>query len=467
MNKRSRLLVVDDELDERPVGSLATRRQLYRQLEKRFEVRFVDALADVVPALRTQSFDAVIFDWVLARWNSEALDLLKHVPAGHPIVLISQHWTPNFDRLTRAIAEYPIATVFTWEDLTEAPRRELVEFWLDHLIREQLGYSGRHSKSDDIFRILQVSDVQFGSAGPIDIALEKATAAQILLRECGAAPDVCAITGDISERGLPSEFDAAKNWLLDFLRRLDEPWDSSRNLVVPGNHDVCRAIGLSARVDAKEIQILPADDECAELKAFAFEPYRGFELNIALPDQRIGRQAHWVSGRYARHGVIFFGYNTSEILDEQAKPTARLDGEGLAALHTQLTAMCERHPEAFVVGLMHHPLVPGSEQWQQLAPVLGPLGTSMIMTGHVHQDDALIAESADLSVLQVVAGTLTKLSAKRGEDTLRGCNVVELHRIDGRISEVVVRPFRFERGRLRRGAASSFSRDEKGRIRKA
>ena len=89
-------------------------------------------------------------------------------------------------------------------------------------------------------RVLHVSDLHFGP--PAVPAQLDAIAEIISVRRF----DVVVISGDLSQRARPGEFQAARQFLRDAAK-------SSRTIVVPGNHDVkwWRApLGVGSRVSA-------------------------------------------------------------------------------------------------------------------------------------------------------------------------------------------------------------------------
>ncbi len=71
-------------------------------------------------------------------------------------------------------------------------------------------------------RVAHLSDLHFGEADPARVA-------ELAADVRAAAPDAVAISGDLTRRALPREFEAA----FTFLAGLDAPL-----LVVPGNHDI-------------------------------------------------------------------------------------------------------------------------------------------------------------------------------------------------------------------------------------
>ncbi|ABL00345.1 metallophosphoesterase [Pelobacter propionicus DSM 2379] len=168
-----------------------------------------------------------------------------------------------------------------------------------------------------------------------------------------AAPDHVAITGDLTNLGLPDEFRQAARWL----ERVGSP---ARVMVVPGNH------------------------EC-----YVAAPWR----------ETFGRWADYLAGDGAvadgvyprlrvRGGVALIGLST-------ARPSlpfmavGSLGKEQLDRLEDLLEQTGRRG--LLRVVLLHHPPVPGSIAWRKrltdasgFAAVIGRQGAELILHGHAH-----------------------------------------------------------------------------------
>lgn len=91
-------------------------------------------------------------------------------------------------------------------------------------------------------RLLHVSDIHFKHPdcnSALDAnSIYRAALARDVEEQCSGGRNVSAIfvTGDIAYRGIKEEYDAAKQWLAELVRRSGCP--DKRVFVVPGNHDV-------------------------------------------------------------------------------------------------------------------------------------------------------------------------------------------------------------------------------------
>jgi hypothetical protein len=182
---KSTLLVIDDDLDTRDqLGR--TRRDYYNYLTEFFNLEFLENLSQIVERGRSEQVNAVLLDFVLAKWGTDALTVLPQLDPRLPVGLISKHWGPNFEKLRQALFSYgQIVNLFTWEDLSNGERRGLVSMWLSRAIDRVEGHSGRSMGENDPIRILHLSDLQFGSEGPVDFSSESALAASFVRRYWG------------------------------------------------------------------------------------------------------------------------------------------------------------------------------------------------------------------------------------------------------------------------------------------
>ncbi|HUO22276.1 MAG TPA: metallophosphoesterase [Caulobacteraceae bacterium] len=213
-------------------------------------------------------------------------------------------------------------------------------------------------------RLAHVSDLHFGAEHPqaIEACLEAVMA---------AAPDLVAVTGDLTLDGRTREFAAARAWL----GRLDRP-----KLITPGNHDT-PYLNLPLRTFTPFRRyrrfIGPADEEAYEgpgLSARALNSARGFQLR---PD--------WSKG------------------------VADLDEIGRAAADLAM------RPAGLKVFACHHPLIDpphmpvggGVHGGEEAAQRLVRAGVDLILSGHTHVPFVLPLEGGERPAYAIGAGTLS------------------------------------------------------------
>ncbi len=464
-----RLLVIDDELAAVEAGG-KTRREYYDCLKPQFEVIFLEKLQNLSGAVRSHAIHAVLMDFVLDKWGTDARTVLKALGGEFPVALISRHWGPSFENLRLTLSAHEeVAQLFTWEDLEENERRGLVGIWLDSVIRKSRDLALMTLSPNDSIKILQISDLQFGSPLPAAFAIETQLAAQFVRRQFAGPPHFVALSGDIAEAGLPSEFSKARTWLREFTSKIDPLWDDRHFWVIPGNHDVCLPLGMAGRIDVKKREML-ATPVADELKRFSLAPYREFARQLGADHQWEGESQYWTCGRYRQLGFILFGCNTCEDLDDWSKPTRNLVDKTLAEMFSSVADLQSDAPDALVVGLMHHPLF--CEDPSEVIANPGVLYKSLsdrpsaiaLLNGHFHGEACTFQDRDGIGILEITASTVTKGEKARPADTGRGFNLIELERLNGRVSGIKVTSCRYERTGLSIAKISQFDRDTLGRL---
>lgn len=469
--KKFRLLIIDDQVDHAPAGEIP-RRDAYKHLEEDFDLTFLGSLRDLPKVIGGTAYHAVLLDFVLARWGTTAKTVLPMLDPSWPVALISQYWGPNFEDLRVVMAAHKqISILFTWEDLQVAERRHMVVLWLDKAIRESQHLAVACAEPDDPIRILQLSDLQFGSELPEGFAAETELTAQAIKRQWDGPPHFIAITGDIAERGMPADYAQALEWLNAFAKKLDANWSNERFLVIPGNHDVCWPLGWSSHIDTKERHLNGDGQEVnSGLRQFALAPFRRFASELGGLYPWSGDGHYWVSGKYRQMGFVFFGYNTCERMNEWSKPTQQVGDETVAKLFAEVTKYCYEANNVLVVGLMHHPVASGEHgdaivnRETFFKNVSNMSSTLVTLCGHVHSEGYFHLDSGGARILEVAASTTTKLRAQRPEDSTRGYNMIELQRRDNQVTGLTVTFCRYERSRLSVARKVAFLRDAKGRF---
>lgn len=195
----------------------------------------------------------------------------------------------------------------------------------------------------------------------------------LLLDLAEAAPDHVAVTGDLTNLGLPDEFRQAALWL----KRLGPP---EKVTVVPGNHDAYVATSWQDTF-SRWAPYLAGDDESAGAGVYPILRVRGPVALIGLSSARPSMPFVAV-GSLGRRQLARF----EEVLER----TGRL---GLLR-----------------IVLIHHPPIPGSISWRKrltdaplFAEVIARQGAELILHGHAHvsKEDELFAGRHPIPVLGV------------------------------------------------------------------
>ena len=221
--------------------------------------------------------------------------------------------------------------------------------------------------------IVHLSDLHFG-------ALDDAVVEPLLRAVRDAAPDLVAVSGDLTQRARRGQFTQAR----DFLERLDRP-----TLVVPGNHDV------------------PLYDVAARFTD-PLRRYRRYITANLTPGYRDDEIAV-VGVNSAR--ALAFRYGRGRISSEQAlRATALLNLAPKGVTRILVT----HHPFDLPAGHHEHHLIGGASvamRW------LASAGVDLFLAGHLHVSH--VGRTAERyrieghSALVVQAGTVSRRA--RGE----------------------------------------------------
>ena len=194
---------------------------------------------------------------------------------------------------------------------------------------------------------------------------------------------------------------------------------------------------------------------------------------LGFTNNGVVRRIIWTCGDFRHLGVIFFGYNTSEELDDWANPTQRATDDNFAKMIGELISFQKDSPQAVPIGLLHHPIrksiagdgIANSDLVLKNFSSLN--GTVVTLHGHVHQDVNSLFEEDGISVLQIIASTFTKQAASRPEDSLRGFNMVTFERKSGVVTSVSIDRCQYGARKISVSKNEKYKRNSKGRLQKS
>lgn len=215
-------------------------------------------------------------------------------------------------------------------------------------------------------RVLQFSDIHFGC--------EHKQAVEAALAYAHATPsDLVLITGDITQQGLPDEFEAAGRWI----RRMPEP-----RFVIVGNHDV----------------------PYWSLMARLFRPWKAFERATGHPahDHQFLSPAVMVRGVVTARGWQARANWSKGVIDlDQTRKAAEALRQ--APVGTLRILACH-HPLVEMIGT---PMTGDVKRGDAAALIFQEAGVDLITTGHVHVPFALPIALGDRCSYAVGCGTLS------------------------------------------------------------
>jgi 3',5'-cyclic AMP phosphodiesterase CpdA len=208
--------------------------------------------------------------------------------------------------------------------------------------------------------------------------------------------DQLLVTGDLTHIGLPSEFEQARDWLLQL-------GDAGRVALVPGNHDAC--------VEA------------------SWQDTFSLWQDYMASDQDSGTEGDFPSLRI-RGDIAFIGLSTA-----CPKPPLMASGTLGSDQVKRLPALLQRTAQQglFRVVYLHHSPVAGQEKWRKrltdaadIQAVLEQYGAELVIHGHGHR-----AHHSELStrdgILPVIALPSASALGLHGADIAQ-YNVYEVER---------------------------------------
>lgn len=210
--------------------------------------------------------------------------------------------------------------------------------------------------------------------------------------------DHIAVTGDLTNLGLPQEIAAATEWL----RTVGPP---DRVSVIPGNHDIYSRRGSDAAV-AAWIDYMRSSDRAPEAEATF--PYCRILGDVAL----IGLNSAIATPPLVAHGEIGAA--------QRAALARRLDETGRSSL--------------FRLVMIHHPPLPGQAvrlrgliDASALSEVLKRHGAELVIHGHNHREMQASLETSH-GRAEVIGAPSSSLAVAAGHEPLARYNLYRITR---------------------------------------
>jgi WD40 repeat protein/3',5'-cyclic AMP phosphodiesterase CpdA len=308
--------------------------------------------------------------------------------------------------------------------------------------REALG-----AASEATVTILHVSDLQFGiqhrfgrlglggADEPFDTLLKRLTDDLDLLRKDeGLAPDLVALTGDLAEWGKPKEYADVLRFCEGVQGALGLGRD--RILVIPGNHDINRALCTAYFSEREGLDEKPLEPYWPKWK-----PYVDFfgELYKGVDRYEFKETAPYTWFELPELSVVVAGLNSTlreSHLDKAPGEPASIFGHYGYVGEAQLAWFQKKLDEAEAlgwlrIGLVHHNALRGAEDDDEnlrdahlLKHRLGGK-LNLLLHGHTHLG-SLEWLGRDLPVIST--GSAAVKSAARPEEVPNQYQIIQVHR---------------------------------------
>jgi hypothetical protein len=268
MNKPEvEILIVDDDRDRDPIYT-----QFFNRLSAEPDSSHIivpllpKTPSEALSFLRSRRPCLIVLDMVLeGDWQKSVLMIYQTIKTQrYAVALLSNNFNDATTGVTTtgvlvelasvpklgflpyaaSIQKFFVRSVGRVEDLDAIPG-DTVLVW-NCMLAEALGHGGHWrpaTKGEVTF--LHLTDTHFGPVQPDFlnvVGMESAT------RDAGLQADYILWTGDITEHGYPKEFDAANVFAMD-IKKAKFIGKSCPISVTPGNHDFCRPLALSSRLE--------------------------------------------------------------------------------------------------------------------------------------------------------------------------------------------------------------------------
>ncbi|MBC3830733.1 metallophosphoesterase [Undibacterium amnicola] len=415
------VMVVDDQLDgeRKDDGRKEIYKKWFAQVSEfhlgkwAFDVQYcstLDAVAKVVTSVG-QPFLAVV-DMVLdsAVWSPKSVSQLdqKLIDERWPLLLVSARFDSNeaIERANRLVGKGSDLAPFqflTWSSISravEGVEQSEVAFIVGALLARARGQDLRFVKnSDDPIEILHITDPHFGKAS-WDVG--SLISLRLARRSCGLQmADFLAITGDIADRGNPSQYQLAKEYFEAlFNNRVIEGVETGiardRVFVCPGNHDFSRPVALAANISTsvpyKVESITVKENEW--IRNLAWKPYYDFEADVTEHSEDwILSPGYRLNTRFLSSGIVVLELNVERyaIDDHQAGVGEDDLRKTINAAVTAVSAV-RKNSECLLVLAHRHE----SNIWDGLSKMvqsnlqgLAGEGPLLFMCGHEHSPDVV------------------------------------------------------------------------------
>lgn len=241
-------------------------------------------------------------------------------------------------------------------------------------------------------------------------------------------PNVLVVSGDVTHKGSPSGYAAARSFLSKLCEELGIEPTHGRVVIVPGNHDISHdisSIGLSERKGA-----LVAND----LYRFRLAPFKEF-VEEWYPEGNVYRLSEHET--FSIHdsrldlGLIIVGLNSCERNNHMQPQSAYISHDSLEKAINATKRLVDGNSEGIVgVVVWHHPHL--SERGddpthnQEIMSRLSRAGFCLALHGHVHRP--LAKPLLHDGLVQLGAGTIAGNEAERNPDWPRHYQVVAIDR---------------------------------------
>lgn len=449
MNNIFKAIVIDDE---------KMRNDTYTEvLSNNFCVNIVNEIYDINRNY-VMEHNLLVIDICLSK-NVNTLTAFKIMDDYNitlPTVIISSEWLDEQGEPNDYILEVPkyknIIKVISWNEFNTGNNNAKIS---EEIFYEFCKYNNfAMGQRRDIFRILQISDLQFGG-NLSGIAFNDVNRIGEFLENQKMLPDLLVVTGDIADKGKRNEYQEALSWLENLIKRI---WKISGNIeqsvrdrviVVPGNHDYDLSISAADNFDF----IFGSDKKNAfskiDNKKVVFENQKLGFYNFSRFAYKLTGNIEWldsmerliyINEKFINCGIRFLLLNSAYSINS-LNCENRHDG-----FYCDLSEIDDAnfdfkpdpYNDIYNILIMHNPpsdfkkgTSAGERSWNRFQTIIEDNKIRLCLYGHTH-DIAMAYKLGDnggkyCRKLKCISAPSARLAAaSRTEDADRGFNIIEI-----------------------------------------
>jgi len=231
-------------------------------------------------------------------------------------------------------------------------------------------------------------------------------------------PNTLVLTGDITEHGLPQQFDAAETFLKRLAKCLNIP--TQRIVVTPGNHDICwpdARAAFSKAVYARSGRIIENAEADEELKTTILDQDILFQKFVEY--QRFYSRLYEGKRTFEQKLYDIFSFPGLNILIASLNSCVRachlarqgwIGNDQVLKVGEEMDLVDPRR-HCIRVGVFHHHVFPKSkddfddrvEDFDKIRPAIEKYDLKILMHGHQHKSDAYRREPIGGKPLYILA----------------------------------------------------------------
>lgn len=250
-------------------------------------------------------------------------------------------------------------------------------------------------EQSNLLNILHISDIHINN---ISEALKYCTQLELDLREELGIDRLhyLIISGDIARFSTPDEYVAALDFINAIFQRFE--LDSSRTIIVPGNHDINWEYSENAYIFVPNRRIstsppknrhIPVGDEGALIRNEKLYQLRFNNFNTHFYNKVYGKQypleysEQFILRLCPEDNILFLALNSCWEIDHHYQKRASINMDALSSAMGQLSG--DNFKNWLKIVVFHHP-VTGSEQMNSdFLELLNVKGFKICLHGHIHE----------------------------------------------------------------------------------